>query len=96
MDRRQWPAPGPHRRSGAEDRLLQARRHERLLGRLCGCGAIRVRELARDLGVSDLTIRRDGARRRGDQSSAEMSALALLVTAYLRPPNSQRCTSMRQ
>ncbi|GIE85266.1 substrate-binding domain-containing protein [Actinoplanes regularis] len=43
----------------AEDRLLQAQRHERLLGRLRDSGAIRVRELARDLGVSELTIRRD-------------------------------------
>ncbi|GAA2674630.1 MULTISPECIES: substrate-binding domain-containing protein [Actinoplanes] len=42
-----------------EDRLLQAQRHERLLGRVRDHGAIRVRELARDLGVSELTIRRD-------------------------------------
>ncbi|MEV6350951.1 substrate-binding domain-containing protein [Actinoplanes sp. NPDC051851] len=41
------------------DRLFQVQRHERLLTQLRSCGAVRVRELARDLGVSELTIRRD-------------------------------------
>ncbi|WP_239144030.1 substrate-binding domain-containing protein [Actinoplanes philippinensis] len=34
-------------------------RHERLLTELRRCGAVRVSDLARDLGVSELTIRRD-------------------------------------
>ena len=43
-------------------RLFQVQRHELLLGELRRSGAVRVRELARDLGVSELTIRRDIAR----------------------------------
>lgn len=39
--------------------LFQVQRHERLLTELQRHGAVRVRELARDLGVSELTIRRD-------------------------------------
>ncbi|WP_433381531.1 substrate-binding domain-containing protein [Actinoplanes sp. CA-142083] len=39
--------------------LFQVQRHERLLTELHAHGAVRVRELARDLGVSELTIRRD-------------------------------------
>ncbi|MFC7274470.1 LacI family DNA-binding transcriptional regulator [Paractinoplanes rhizophilus] len=39
--------------------LFQVQRHERLLTELHARGAVRVRELARDLGVSELTIRRD-------------------------------------
>ncbi|MFI7543561.1 LacI family DNA-binding transcriptional regulator [Actinoplanes sp. NPDC049599] len=42
-----------------EERLFSVQRHERLLGELRRNGAVRVRELARDLGVSELTIRRD-------------------------------------
>ena len=42
-----------------EERLFSVQRHERLLGELRRHGAVRVRELARDLGVSELTIRRD-------------------------------------
>ncbi|MFK3978739.1 DeoR family transcriptional regulator, partial [Micromonospora sp. NPDC050397] len=41
------------------DRLFSAQRQERLLAELRGHGAVRVRDLARDLGVSELTIRRD-------------------------------------
>lgn len=40
-------------------RLFPVQRHERLLGELRRSGAVRVRELARTLGVSELTIRRD-------------------------------------
>jgi DNA-binding LacI/PurR family transcriptional regulator len=39
--------------------LFQVQRHERLLTELRRCGAVRVSDLARDLGVSELTIRRD-------------------------------------
>lgn len=39
--------------------LFQVQRHERLLNELRRCGAVRVSDLARDLGVSELTIRRD-------------------------------------
>jgi DNA-binding LacI/PurR family transcriptional regulator len=39
--------------------LFQVQRHERLLIELRRCGAVRVSDLARDLGVSELTIRRD-------------------------------------
>jgi DNA-binding LacI/PurR family transcriptional regulator len=42
-----------------EDRLLQEQRHERVLSELRRSGAVRVRQLARDLHVSELTIRRD-------------------------------------
>jgi len=41
------------------ERLFGAQRQERLLAELRGHGAVRVRDLARDLGVSELTIRRD-------------------------------------
>ena len=41
------------------ERLFQEQRHELLLDELRRHGAVRVRELARDLGVSELTIRRD-------------------------------------
>ncbi|MBF9128780.1 substrate-binding domain-containing protein [Plantactinospora sp. S1510] len=40
-------------------RLLSAQRQERLLTELRGQGAVRVRDLAREFGVSELTIRRD-------------------------------------
>ena len=40
-------------------RLFSVQRHERLLKQLRRTGAVRVRELARELGVSELTIRRD-------------------------------------
>jgi DNA-binding LacI/PurR family transcriptional regulator len=39
--------------------LFSVQRHERLLDELRRTGAVRVRELARQLGVSELTIRRD-------------------------------------
>ncbi|MDI6102272.1 substrate-binding domain-containing protein [Actinoplanes sp. NEAU-A12] len=39
--------------------LFQVQRHERLLIELRRSGAVRVSDLARDLGVSELTIRRD-------------------------------------
>jgi DNA-binding LacI/PurR family transcriptional regulator len=39
--------------------LFQVQRHERLMSELQQHGAVRVSELARDLGVSELTIRRD-------------------------------------
>jgi DNA-binding LacI/PurR family transcriptional regulator len=42
-----------------DERLFQVQRHERLLGELRQHGAVRVRELAHTLGVSELTIRRD-------------------------------------
>ena len=42
-----------------EERLFSVQRHERLLSELRRHGAVRVRELARELGVSELTIRRD-------------------------------------
>jgi DNA-binding LacI/PurR family transcriptional regulator len=41
------------------ERLFNVQRQERLLGELRQHGAVRVRDLARDLGVSELTIRRD-------------------------------------
>lgn len=41
------------------DRLFSVQRQEHLLGELRRYGSVRVRELARDLGVSELTIRRD-------------------------------------
>jgi DNA-binding LacI/PurR family transcriptional regulator len=41
------------------ERLFPEQRHELLLDELRRHGAVRVRELARDLGVSELTIRRD-------------------------------------
>ncbi|GAA1749319.1 LacI family DNA-binding transcriptional regulator [Luedemannella helvata] len=40
-------------------RLFSVQRQERLLAELRGQGAVRVRDLARELGVSELTIRRD-------------------------------------
>lgn len=40
-------------------RLFSVQRHERLLNELRRHGSVRVRELARELGVSELTIRRD-------------------------------------
>jgi DNA-binding LacI/PurR family transcriptional regulator len=43
----------------AAEALLQVERHERMLGELRRNGVVRVRELARDLGVSEPTIRRD-------------------------------------
>ncbi|GAA0565116.1 substrate-binding domain-containing protein [Paractinoplanes ferrugineus] len=39
--------------------LFQVQRHERLMSELHQHGAVRVSELARELGVSELTIRRD-------------------------------------
>ncbi|GIF25595.1 DNA-binding LacI/PurR family transcriptional regulator [Actinoplanes tereljensis] len=39
--------------------LFQVQRHDRLMSELQQHGAVRVSELARDLGVSELTIRRD-------------------------------------
>jgi DNA-binding LacI/PurR family transcriptional regulator len=41
------------------ERLFGAQRQERVLAELRGRGAVRVRDLARELGVSELTIRRD-------------------------------------
>jgi DNA-binding LacI/PurR family transcriptional regulator len=41
------------------DRLFGVQRHERLLGELRRAGSVRVADLARELGVSELTIRRD-------------------------------------
>ena len=41
------------------ERLFNVQRQERMLSELHRRGAVRVRELARDLGVSELTIRRD-------------------------------------
>jgi DNA-binding LacI/PurR family transcriptional regulator len=41
------------------DRMFNLQRQERLLGELRRHGAVRVRDLARDFGVSELTIRRD-------------------------------------
>ncbi len=41
------------------ERLFGTQRQERLLAELRGQGAVRVRDLARELGVSELTIRRD-------------------------------------
>jgi DNA-binding LacI/PurR family transcriptional regulator len=43
----------------ADDRLFAAQRHERLLDELRRSGAVRVREVAGLLGVSELTVRRD-------------------------------------
>jgi DNA-binding LacI/PurR family transcriptional regulator len=43
----------------ADERLFAAQRHERLLDELRRAGAVRVRELAGLLGVSELTVRRD-------------------------------------
>jgi DNA-binding LacI/PurR family transcriptional regulator len=40
-------------------RLFGVQRHEWLLGELRRCGSVRVSDLARELGVSELTIRRD-------------------------------------
>lgn len=41
------------------ERMFGTQRQERLLAELRGHGAVRVRDLARELGVSELTIRRD-------------------------------------
>ncbi|MFI5916743.1 substrate-binding domain-containing protein [Dactylosporangium sp. NPDC051541] len=41
------------------ERLFGVQRHERLLSELRRSGSVRVTELARELGVSELTIRRD-------------------------------------
>src|SRR4051812_25195810 len=41
------------------ERLFGVQRHERLLGELRRSGSVRVADLARELGVSELTIRRD-------------------------------------
>lgn len=41
------------------DPLFPVQRHERLLGELRRSGAVRVRDIARELGVSELTVRRD-------------------------------------
>lgn len=41
------------------ERLFNVQRRERMLSELRRRGAVRVRDLARDLGVSELTIRRD-------------------------------------
>jgi DNA-binding LacI/PurR family transcriptional regulator len=43
----------------ATERLFSVQRQERVLAELRGHGAVRVRDLARELGVSELTIRRD-------------------------------------
>ncbi|MEV6845742.1 substrate-binding domain-containing protein [Actinoplanes sp. NPDC051411] len=43
----------------AAEALLQVQRHEHMLAELRRRGVVRVRELARDLGVSEPTIRRD-------------------------------------
>ena len=43
----------------ATQRLFSLQRQERLLDELRRHGAVRVSDLARDLGVSELTIRRD-------------------------------------
>src|SRR6476620_982673 len=40
-------------------RLFGVQRHERVLSELRRSGSVRVRDLARELGVSELTIRRD-------------------------------------
>src|SRR3954447_15840725 len=41
------------------ERLFGVQRHERLLGELRRSGSVRVADLARELGGSELTIRRD-------------------------------------
>jgi DNA-binding LacI/PurR family transcriptional regulator len=51
--------PEPDGARVTEDRLFSVQRHERLLSELRRNGSVRVRDLARELGVSDLTIRRD-------------------------------------
>ncbi len=53
------PTVGQMERVVMAERLFQVQRHERVLDQLRRSGAVRVRELARDLGVSELTIRRD-------------------------------------
>lgn len=50
---------GPSRPSARADQLFALQRRERLMDQLRLHGAVRVRELARDLSVSELTIRRD-------------------------------------
>ena len=54
LDHQQPPGAGGPARS-----VLARQRHTYILERIRGDGAVRVGELARDLGVSDMTVRRD-------------------------------------
>ena len=63
MARRQseqgMPARLPERRPSGDFRPLAQRRHIHILSRLASVGAVQVGVLARDLGGSEMTIRRD-------------------------------------
>ena len=67
------------------EELLRVQRHERVLGELRRKGAVRVRELARDLGVSEPTIRRDIATLAARHLVTRVHGGATLPP-YARPP----------
>jgi len=80
------PKPEPQPIEAGSARVLARQRHEVILGEIQAKGAVRVAELAAQLGVSDMTVRRDldvlddaglvekvhgGATALGDRSAAE-------------------------
>jgi DNA-binding LacI/PurR family transcriptional regulator len=72
------------------DRLFGVQRHERLLNELRRNGAVRVRELALALGVSEMTIRRDIAELAGRNMVTRVHGGATLPQSQrqARPPRS--------
>ncbi|MFY1635009.1 substrate-binding domain-containing protein [Solwaraspora sp. WMMB335] len=74
----------------ATRRLFGAQRQERLLAELRGQGAVRVRDLAREFGVSELTIRRDIA------ALAERGLVAKVHGGATLPPHSNALNPPRR
>lgn len=64
-----------------DDRLFGAQRHDRVLEELRRHGAVRVRELAQLLGVSELTVRRDIAALADQQLLTKVHGGAVLPTS---------------
>ena len=74
----------------AIERLFKVQRQERLLGELRRHGAVRVTDLARELGVSELTIRRDIA------SLADRNLVAKVYGGATLPNQVRRASQPRQ
>lgn len=76
------------------DRLFNVQRQERLLDELRRNGAVRVSALAQELGVSELTIRRDIAALAGRNLVAKVHGGATLPN-HIRPASTSRRPGVR-
>jgi DNA-binding LacI/PurR family transcriptional regulator len=74
----------------ADDRLFNVQRRERLLEELRRYGAVRVKEIAQTLGVSELTIRRDIAALAAQNLLTKVHGGATLPSELDSPPPARR------